>query len=414
MERNNTIGYEKETTGKDMLNEVLRAGACRMLASAIEAEVQDFVARHAQDTPQGPRQIVRNGYLPRRTVQTGIGPVPVQVPRVRDRGGQGRSFHSELLPPYQRRTLTVQESLPVLYLKGLSTGQFPEALQELFGSDAGLSPASICRLKEAWRQEYEAWCRRDLSAKRFVYVYADGIYFSTRLESDKLCLLVPIGVDEEGNKVPLGIIDGMRENSLNWKELLLGLQGRGMPAPLLAIGDGALGFWRALHEVYPTTKRQRCWVHKTRNVLDKLPSSLQDKARRQLQDIWNSDTKEEAEKELKKFASLYGGKYPKAVECLEKDKKELFTYYAFPGQHWRHIRSTNLIESTFATVRLRTHKTRGCLSRITALCMVFKLLQNAQKRWFKLQHADKLKQLLEGNVFVNGEVQQKDSGREAA
>ena len=414
MDRDNTIDNGKEATGKDMLSEVLRTGAQRLLARAIESEVEEFMGRDGQELPQGPRQLVRNGFLPQRNVQTGIGPIPVRVPRVRDRTEQKRSFHSHLLPPYQRRTFTVQETLPLLYLKGLSTGQFPEALQGLFGSKQGLSPASICRLKEAWKQEYEAWSKRDLSETRFVYVWADGVYFPTRLENDKSCLLVLIGVDEEGNKIPLGISDGMRESSLSWKELLLQLQDQGLQAPLLAVGDGALGFWRALREVYPKTKQQRCWVHKTRNVLDKLPVSLQEKARKHLQNIWRSDTEEEANNQLNKFGNLYRSKHPKAVECLEKDKEELFTFFSFPAEHWHNIRSTNLIESTFATVRLRTYKTRGCLSRNTALSMVFKLMQNAQKRWFKFQHIEKLKQLLEGNTFVNGEMLQKTSNGEVA
>lgn len=414
MERNNTIGNERECSGKDMLNAVLRRGACSMLASAIEAEVQDFVRQHTQGPEGGPRQVVRNGFLPQRNIQTGIGPVPVQVPRVRDRAGLGRKFHSDLLPPYQRRTLTVKESLPWLYLKGLSTGQFPEALQQLFGSDAGLSGASICRLKDAWKQEYHVWCQRDLSAKRFVYVWADGIYFSTRLDDDKQCLLVLIGVDEDGNKIPLGISNGVRESSLSWKELLLQLKTQGLQAPLLGVGDGALGFWKALHEVYPTTKQQRCWVHKTRNVLDKLPKSLQDKSKNHVQRIWGADTRQEAHQQLKQFEALYESKHPKAVECLKKDQEELLTFFDFPAQHWRHIRSTNLIESTFATVRLRTHKTRGCLSRETALSMVFKLIQTAQKRWKRLQHADMLKLLLDGNLFVDGIPQQNTTSREGA
>ena len=413
MERDNTVDSWKKVTGQDMLSEVLRTGAQRLLASAIESEVKEFLGRPGQETSEGPRQLVRNGFLPERNVQTGIGPVPVRVPRVRDRTEQKRSFHSDLLPPYQRRTLTVQETLPLLYLKGLSTGQFPEALQGLFGSKQGLSPASICRLKEAWKQEYETWSKRDLT-KKLVYVWADGVYFSTRLEGDKSCLLVLIGVDEEGNKIPLGISDGLRESSLSWKELLVQLQNQGLQAPLLAVGDGALGFWRALCEVYPATKQQRCWVHKTRNVLDKLPVSLQDKARKHLQNIWRSDTQEEAESQLKKFGSLYRSKHLKAVECLEKDRDELLTFFSFPAEHWHNIRSTNLIESTFAAVRLRTYKTRGCLSRATALAMVFKLMQNAQTRWFKFQHTEKLKQLLEGNTFVNGKIQQKTSKGVAA
>ena len=408
MQKDSIVTQQNKQGDPDMLTQILRQGAQNLLARAIQIEVQDFLLKH-YDTQNNKQEIVKNGFLPQRNIQTGIGPVQVQVPRVRDRAQQGRLFHSDLIPPYQRRTLTVRDALPILYLKGLSTGQFPEALKELFGSDSGLSPSNICRLKEAWQQEYQEWSQRDLSAKRFVYVWADGIYFSTRLESDKQCLLVLIGVDEDGNKTPLGISDGMRESHLSWKELLLQLQSQGLQSPCLAIGDGALGFWKALQEVYPSTEHQRCWVHKMANVLDKLPASLQTQGRHHLQRIWGSQTQEEASQHLKHFELIYGSKYEKAVSCLKKDKEALLKFFEFPAEHWRHIRSTNLIESTFATVRLRTQKTRGCLSRTTALSMVFKLLQACQKRWKGLQHADKLKLILEERTFVNGELAEENS-----
>ncbi len=411
MNENNIVESQKEHLGEDLLTEVARAGARRMLAYAIEEEVKAFIHKQSAYAQAGPQELVRNGFLPQRHVQTSIGPIPVRVPRVRDRAQQGRRFHSQLLPPYQRRTLTLTAALPILYLKGLSTGQFPEALEQLFGCSSGLSAATICRLKSAWQQEYESWLQRDLSQQKFVYIWADGIYFSTRLESDKQCLLVIIGVDEQGNKVPLGISDGVRESSLSWKELLLQLKQQGLQAPLLATADGALGFWKALQEVYPTTQHQRCWVHKTGNVLNKLPQSLHSTGKRHLQRIWGADTKQEAQQEIKRFTALFESKYPKAVSSLENDQEELLKFFDFPAGHWRHIRTTNLIESTFATVRLRTHKTKGCLSRTTALSMVFKLIQTAQSKWKRLQHANELKQLLQGEKFVNGKIVKEESCR---
>ena len=392
----------------DPLTEVLRAGARRLLAEAVEAEVSAFVSEHSDLVDGvGHRRVVRHGYMPEREIQTGIGPVPVRRPRVRDRdpeaGGHIR-FSSSILPPYLRRTRSVEELLPWLYLKGISTGDFGEALAALLGADApGLSPTTISRLKAAWAEEYERWSRRDLSAKRYVYFWADGIYFRPRLDHDKQCLLVIIGADEVGNKDIVGLSDGYRESAQSWLELLLDLKRRGLTAPPeLATGDGGLGFWKALRQVYGQTAEQRCWVHKTANVLNKLPKSLQGKAKGQLQDIWMAETRAEAEKAFDFFAQAYGAKYDKAVACLAKDRDRLLTFYDFPAEHWKHLRSTNPIESTFATVRLRTTKTKGCLSRKTALAMVFKLLLSARKKWRRLNGPDHLAEVIRGVRFEDG------------
>jgi transposase-like protein len=365
----------------DPLTEVLRAGARRLLAEAVEAEVEVFIEEHAVlSDADGRRRIVRHGYMPERSVQTGIGPVAVRRPRVRDRqpeaAGGRICFTSSILPPYLRRARSVEELLPWLYVKGISTGDFAEALAALLGPDApGLSATTITRLKAAWAEEYERWSKRDLSAKRYVYFWVDGIYFRPRLDHDKQCLLVIIGADEVGNKDIVALSDGYRESEQSWLELHLDLKHRGLViGPELAIGDAALGFWKALRQVYGQTAEQRCWVHKTANVLNKLPKSLQSKAKGRLQDIWMSETRADAEAAFDFFAQAYGAKYEKAVACLAKDRDRLLTFYDFPAEHWKHVRSTNPIESTFATVRLRTTKTKGCLSRKTALARVFKLL----------------------------------------
>ena len=393
----------------DPLTGVLRAGARRLLADAVEAEVEAFIGAHADLSDDGGRRrVVRHGYLPERSVQTGIGPVAVRRPRVRDRqpegvGGRIR-FTSSILPPYLRRAKSVEELLPWLYLKGISTGDFGEALAALLGPDApGLSPTTIRRLKMAWADEYERWSKRDLSAKRYVYFWADGIYFRQRLDHDKQCLLVIIGADEVGNKDIVGLSDGYRESAQSWLELLLDLKHRGLMAPPeLATGDGALGFWKALRQVYGQTAEQRCWVHKTANVLNKMPKSLQSKAKGHLQDIWMAETRSDAEKAFDFFQEAYGAKYDKAVECLTKDRERLLTFYDFPAEHWKHLRSTNPIESTFATVRLRTTKTKGCLSRKTALAMVFKLLLSARRKWRRLDGSNHLTEVVQGVKFNDG------------
>lgn len=398
----------------DPLTEVLRTGARELLAQAIEAEVATHIAAHADLTDaEGRRRIVRHGYLPERDVQTGIGAVRVKVPRVRDRapevpGGRIR-FTSSILPPYLRRSRSVEELLPWLYLKGISTGDFSQALAALLGPDApGLTASTIARLKTVWWDEYQAWQRRDLSARRYVYFWADGVYFSPRLDHDKQCVLVIIAADALGNKDIVGLIDGYRESAQSWSELLRDLKHRGLEAgPELAVGDGALGFWKALREVYGETREQRCWVHKSANVLNQMPKSLQAKAKGHLQDIWMAETRAEAEKAFDFFIDAYGAKYHKAVERLIKDREQLLTFYDFPAEHWKHIRTTNPIESTFATVRLRTVKTKGCLSRNTALAMVFKLILSAKRKWRKLDGSNQLAQVIEGVMFRDGIKQTK-------
>ena len=397
------------TFSEDPLTEVLRLGARRLLARAVEMEVTTFVEMHADLTDgAGRRRIVRHGYLPEREIQTGIGPVAVRCPRVRDRGGGEMGprirFTSSILPPYLRRAKSIEELLPWLYLKGISTGDFSEALAALLGPEApGLSASTIVRLKEVWQGEMEHWQRRDLSARRYVYFWADGIYFSPRLD-DKQCILVIIGADELGRKELLAIADGYRESAQSWREVLLDLKRRGLAiAPELASGDGALGFWKALREVYGTTREQRCWVHKTANVLNKLPKSVQPRAKQHLQDIWMAETKRDAEKAFDFFLEAYGAKYDKAVACLAKDRDVLLAFYDFPAEHWKHIRTTNPIESTFATVRLRTIKTKGCLSRMTALTMVFKLCQSASKKWRRLNGSHHIAAIIQGVKFKDGE-----------
>jgi transposase-like protein len=357
----------------------------------------------------GRRRIVRHGHLPEREIQTGIGPVAVRCPRVRDRGARAAGakihFSSAILPPYLRRTRSIEELLPWLYLKGISTGDFGEALAALLGAEApGLSASTIARLKEVWQGELDRWQRRDLSARRTVYFWADGVYFSPRLDQDRQCILVIIGADEYGRKELLAIADGYRESAQSWREVLLDLKRRGLViAPELATGDGALGFWKALREVYGTTREQRCWVHKTANVLNKLPKSVQPRAKQHLQDIWMAETKQDAEKAFDFFLEAYGAKYDKAVACLAKDRDVLLAFYDFPAEHWKHIRTTNPIESTFATVRLRTTKTKGCLSRMTAFTMVFKLCQSASKKWRRLDGSHQIAEIIQGVKFKGGE-----------
>ena len=401
---------QPEAFSEDPLTEVLRLGARRLLAQAVEMEVTVFVEGHADLRDQAGRQrVVRHGYLPEREIQTGIGPVAVRCPRVRDRGtgkvGTRIRFASSILPPYLRRAKSIEELLPWLYLKGISTGDFGEALAVLLGPQApGLSASTIARLKEVWQGELEHWRRRDLSARRYVYFWADGIYFSPRLDHDKQCILVIIGADELGRKELLAIADGHRESAQSWREVLLDLKRRGLKvAPELATGDGALGFWKALREVYGTAREQRCWVHKNANVLNKLPKSVQPRAKQHLQDIWMAETKREAEKAFDFFLEAYGAKYDKAAACLAKDRDVLITFYDFPAEHWKHIRTTNPIESTFATVRLRTTKTKGCLSRMTALTMVFKLCQSASKKWRRLDGSHQLVEIIRGVKFKDGE-----------
>ena len=404
----NVIKLAQPGTFTDSLTEILRNGAHALLAQAVELEVTDFIGRYADlKTAAGRQRLVRHGHLPKREIMTGIGPVAVRQPRVRDREpseGERIRFSSSILPPYVRRTKSLEVLIPILYLKGISTGDFEEALGALLGKDAGgLSASTIGRLKEAWADEHARWLDRDLFGKRYVYFWVDGIYVQARLEDDAQCLLVIIGATAEGKKELVGLADGIRESALSWKELLLDLKRRGLTiGPQLAVADGALGFWKAIDQVWPKTYAQRCWVHKTTNVLNKLPKSLQAKAKRALQDIWMAETRQDAEAAFDGFIECYGLKYEKAVECLSEDRVPLLAFYDFPAEHWKHLRTTNPIESTFATVRHRTIRSRGCLSNKTALAMIFKLAQAAEKSWHRLRGYDQLPKVICGVKFNNG------------
>jgi putative transposase len=397
-------------TFNDQLTDVLRNGARALLAQAVEAEVADFLGTHADlKTEDGHRRIVRHGHLPEREVMTGIGPVAVRQPRVRDREAAADDperihFTPAILPPYARRSKSLEMLIPILYLKGISTGDFEEALAALLGKDApGLSASTIARLKEVWIDEHRRWNERDLSAKRYVYAWADGIHLQARLEDDAQCILVIIGATPEGKKELIGFTDGTRESAHDWRTLLLDLKRRGLAiAPELAVADGALGFWKALGEVWPKTREQRCWVHKTANVLNRLPKSQHMKAKRALQEIWMAETKTDADVAFDAFIESYELKYDKAAECLEKDREALLAFYDFPAEHWKHLRTTNPIESTFATVRHRTIRSKGCLSNKTALAMVFKLVDSAQKNWRKLDGHNQLPKIIQGVKFTDG------------
>ena len=393
----------------DPLTEVLRDGARALLARAVEAELSAWLESHADKrTEDGRRRVVRHGHLPEREIVTGIGPVAVRCPRVRDRVGQAAErlrFWSAILPRYARRSKSLEVLIPLLYLKGVSTGAFEEALTALLGKDAGgLSASTVSRLKEAWLEEHVRWSKRDLSAKRYVYFWVDGIHVQARLEDDAQCLLVIVGATPEGKKELVGLIDGVRESAQSWRELLLDLKRRGLAmAPELAVADGALGFWQAVEEVWPKTRGQRCWVHKTANVLNKLPKSQHPKAKQALQEIWMAATKAEALVAFDAFVETWGVKYDKAVECLTKDREALLAFYDFPAEHWKHLRTTNIIESVFATVRHRTVRSKGCLSNKTALAMVFKLAEDAEKTsWRRLNGHNQLPKLILGVKFADG------------
>ena len=392
----------------DPLTEVLRSGARALLAQAVAAEVAGFLESHADKlTDDGRQRLVRHGHLPEREIMTGIGPVAVRAPRIRDRVGTGEeriAFSSAILPPYARRSKSLDVLIPILYLKGISTGGFEEALAALLGKDAGgLSASTIARLRDAWADEHARWQKRDLSVKRYVYFWADGIYVQARLEDDAQCLLVIIGATPEGNKELVGLTDGVRENAQSWKGLLLDLKRRGLViGPELAIADGALGFWQAIEEMWPKTRGQRCWVHKTANVLNRLPKSQQSKAKRALQDIWMAETKNDANAAFDAFVENYAVKYDKAVACLTKDREALLAFYHFPAEHWKHLRTTNPIESTFATVRHRTVRSKGCLSNRTAIAMIFKLAQAAEQSWRRLNGHNQLPKVVIGIKFIDG------------
>lgn len=400
---------------RSILDRLVREGAQRMLQSAIEAEVDEFLTQHSdRRNAEGKRLVVRNGYLPSREILTGAGPLDISQPRVRDRtpGSDDKvHFSSKILPPYLRRSRSVDELIPWLYLKGISSGDFSNALQSLLGPECpGLSPNVVVRLKEQWTQDYEAWSRRDLSMSRYVYIWADGIHVNVRLEDDankRQCLLVLMGATADGQKELISVADGYRESESSWYELLMALKQQGLQdAPCLAIGDGALGFWAALRKVFPTTKEQRCWVHKTANVLNKLPKSVQPRAKEAIHEIWMSETRENASQSFDNFLEKYGSKYEAACDCLRKDRDVLLTFYNYPADHWKHLRTTNPIESTFATIRLRHRRTKGSGTRKTSLTMMFKLAQSAQSRWRRLNGHQQLIHLLEGRVFKDGMLQE--------
>jgi len=393
---------------RDVLTEILREGAQQMLATAIEAEVAEWISSHAHLTDeQGRRQVVRNGRLPQRSITTGVGQVEIEQPRVHDRRplAEREKFSSQLLPPYLRKTKSIEELIPWLYLKGVSTGGFGEALQSLLGAECpGLSASTITRLKGVWEAEFGDWNQRSLEGREYVYVWADGVHFNIRLGEDgKCCILVLMGVTPAGKKELIALHDGFRESEQSWKELLLDVKARGLVVdPKLATGDGALGFWKALPQVFPKTREQRCWVHKTANVLDKLPKRMQPGAKEKIQRIYMAETRQQAGEAFDLFLKMYEAKYPKAADCLRKDRDALLAFYDFPAEHWVHLRTTNPIESTFATVRLRTKRTKGSGSRTACLTMVFKLMQSAEKKWRALNGSDSLPDVIQGITFTDG------------
>ena len=393
----------------DPLTDVLRSGARRLLAQAIEMEAETFLAEMRDvKLPDGRERLVRHGHGPERNIQTGIGPVPVNRVKIRDRGANGEAdrvrFSSSILPKWARRTRSLDALLPVLYLRGVSTGDFQEALSALLGKDApNLSPSAITRLTAEWNADYERWQKRDLSARRYVYVWADGVYLQARMEDHAECMRVLIGATPEGKKELVGFQTGIRESAQSWRELLVDVKQRGLKiAPDIAVGDGALGFWKALDEVFPGTKHQRCWVHKTANVLNKVPLSVQANMKTDLREIYGAPTRAAAETAIDVFAQKYGAKYDKAVDCLMKDRGTLLAFYDFPAEHWDHLRTSNPIESVFATVRHRTVRTKGSLSSNTARLMVFKLVMAAAKSWRRLKGQNQLPKLLAGVRFQDG------------
>lgn len=407
----NVIPLNSDASFADELSIVLKRGAQQMLQAAIESEVADYVGQYADSLDEnGRRLVVRNGHHPERSIQTGIGDIAVKKPKVNDKRtdahGERFRFASSIIPPYLKRTKSIEELIPWLYLRGISTGDFPLALEALLGKDAGgLSATSVVRLKEHWSKDFDEWNKRSLDDKRYVYIWADGIYPRIRLDhSDSQCFLVIMGATKDGKKELIAIGEGERENETSWSEVLLNLKRRGMKAgPELAVGDGALGFWTAISKVFPNTKHQRCWVHKTCNVVNKLSKNLQGAGRGLLKDIYTAESRKEAEKAMKHFERTFDAKYPKAVRCLLKDKDELLAFYDFPAEHWVHIRTTNPIESLFATIRLRTKRTKGHGNARAALTMAFKLAQCAEKKWQRLRGSQLLADVIDINYrFEDG------------
>jgi len=404
--KNNTkltdVEARKET--KSVLDGIVQEGARRMLQQAIDMEVIDYIGRYAEHIDDNRhRLVVRNGRDKERDILTSAGPLSVRKPRVYDKR-PGERFSSNILPPYMRKAPSIDALIPTLYLKGISTGDFKEALDAILGPNAaGLSATNIVRLKEVWKQDYEQWHKEDLSDKHYVYVWADGIYFNVRLDDQRACILVLIGATKDGQKELIAVNDGYRESKLAWQEILQDLKNRGLKSlPKLGIGDGGLGFWAALREEFPETREQRCWVHKTANILDKMPKSIQSKAKQSIHDMYMAETKALALRSYDQFIALYEAKYPAACECLRKDKDVLFTFYDFPAEHWKHLRTTNPIESTFATVRLRTKRTKGCGSRTATLTMVYKLVEQAEKHWQRLHSYKLILEVIKGVEFVDG------------
>ena len=389
---------------QNLLEETLRKGAQQMLQRAIEEEVSQYIEGHqSQLDSKGHRLVTRNGQKPGRTIQTGQGPIEIQQPRVNDRR-EGHRFTSNILPPYLRRVASIDNLVPALYLRGISTNAMQEALEAILGTQAtGLSPANVQRIKGIWEDQQEKWQQRSLENKRYVYLWADGIYFKVRLNDERPCVLVVVGALADGTKELVGLYDGQRESKMSWKELLSDLKNRGLTqVPKVAVGDGALGFWSALEEEFPGTTQQRCWVHKTANVLDKMAKCVQSSAKKRIHDIYLAPTRKEAHEAWDEFDKLYGLKYPKAVACLEKDKEQLLAFYDYPAEHWSHLRTTNPIESTFAGVRHRTRQTKGCGSRNATLAMVYQLLRQAEKGWRRLNGFNQLDKVIADVVFVDG------------
>ena len=408
-EDNSIIHFRQPDEIDDPLTALLRSGARRLLEQAIEAEVEAFLASKKDlKLVDGRDRLVRHGHGPERVIQTGIGPVELQRVKVRDRAagpaGERIRFSSALLPRWARRTTSLDALLPILYLRGVSAGDFQEALSVLLGKDApNLSPSVIARLKESWADDYARWQRRDLSARRYVYVWADGVYLQARMEPVADCMLVMIGATPEGKKELLGFQVGVRESAQSWHELLVDLKARGLTiAPELAVADGALGFWKALDEIFPGTRHQRCWFHKTGNVLNKVAMSIQPVVRQDLREIWMAPDLKAAETALDVFEKKYGAKYSGAVECLTKDRDALLAFYSFPAEHWDHVRTTNPIESVFATVRHRTVRVKGALSQDTAKLMVFKLITAAARTWRRLKGENQLPKVIQGVKFRDG------------
>jgi putative transposase len=388
------------------LDELARQGAQRMLAAALQAEVDEYIRRHSNELDENNRAlVVRNGRSRERTIQCGAGELQIRAPRVHDKRPEHK-FSSSILPPYMRKSPRLEEAVPILYLRGLSTGDFGPALSALLGAEAlaGFSATTVTRLLAVWQDEYKAWRKRSLAGKNYIYLWADGVHFNVRLEADRLACLTLVGVLPDGSKEVVALQDGYRESTESWQTLLRDLKRRGLPAPQLAIADGALGFWAALHDVYPEAEEQRCWVHKIANVLDKLPKRLQPRAKSHLHEIMRAETRQIALEEMARFREEYEAKYPKAVACLTKDSETLFTFMDYPAAHWVHLRTTNAIESTFATVKARTRTTKGAGSRAAGLAMAFKLLTQAEKRWRRVNSPHLVALVAAGVKFRDGKT----------